>query len=404
VIIYGIPTQRNLRLENVFEKVKEIINYVRGRGDEALIELTKKFDKVSIDSVVLDTDQLKRCCRDLDQAITKSINKVFSFLWRFHEKTLPRNMVFEIDGVILGYIWRSVESVGVYVPGGRKSYPSSLMMCGIPAKVAGVEKLYVASPPLLNGCVNPAVAYISLELGVEEVYRVGGAQAIAALAYGTETVKKVAKIVGPGNIYVQAAKFLVQDVVSIDGVEGPTELVVVADESADPHLVALDMMSQAEHGVEALVVLLTTSSNLANKVSQILGNDKDHVYYIATVKSIDEAIELVNKLAPEHLSLHISSYEKYIDKVVNVGAISIKNEAPALIDYIGPNHVLPTNSWAKSRGALSVYDFLKPISIVVNSSSIDRELLDSVISLARYEGFEIHSRSIGVRYGYRHGD
>jgi histidinol dehydrogenase len=401
MIVRGIPTQRSLRLEKVLNIVKEIINYVRSRGDEALIELTKKFDKVSIETVALDRDQLKRCCKDLDQGVAKSIDRIFNTLWRFHEKTLPRDMVFEVDGVVLGYIWRSVESVGIYAPGGRKSYPSSLMMCGIPAKVAGVKKLYVASPPLQNGCINPAIAYISLKLEVEEVYRVGGAQAIAALAYGTKSVKKVSKVVGPGNVYVQAAKLLVQDVVSIDGVEGPTELVVVADEYADPHLVALDMMSQAEHDVETLVALLTTSSDLAEKVSQILDKDKEHVYYIAVVKSVDEAINIVNELAPEHLSLHISNYEKYLDKVMNVGAISVGNEAPALIDYIGPNHVLPTSGWAKSRGALSVYDFLKPVSIIMNSSSIDRDLLDSVITLARYEGFEIHGRSIGVRYGYR---
>jgi histidinol dehydrogenase len=398
-VIRKLPTQRQLRFENILDNVKDIISNVKNEGDKALIELTKKFDKVSIDSVVLDIDQLKKCCSDLDQAIAKSINEILDFLWKFHERTLPRDAVFEVRGVMLGYIWRSIESVGIYVPGGRKSYPSSLMMCGIPAKVAGVKKLYVASPPLPNGCVNPAVAYLSLMLGVEEVYRVGGAQAIAALAYGTETVKKVYKIVGPGNIYVQAAKFLVQEVVSIDGIEGPTELVVVADDTANPRYVAFDMMSQAEHGIDTLVVLITTSRDVADKVSQILDNDKDHVYFVTIASGIEEAIDLVNKLAPEHLSLHVANPEKYLGKVINVGAISIKEEPPAMIDYIGPNHVLPTNGWARSRGALSVYDFLKPISIILSSSAITKDLLDAVINLAKYEGFDSHSRSIGVRFG-----
>ncbi|MEM1541710.1 MAG: histidinol dehydrogenase [Ignisphaera sp.] len=398
-IYYRFPNVRPLELEKVLDVVKNTIEYVRKYGDKALKEFTKKFDGVDIDTIAIDRQYLLKCCKDLEPGLKKSIDIVHDILFKIHELHLPKDVIVEVEGVRLGYVWRSIDNVGIYVPGGKKSYPSSLLMAGVPAKVAKVKKMYVASPPMPDGCVNPAVAYVALKLDVDEVYRIGGAQAIAALAYGTESVKKVDKIVGPGNIYVQAAKFLVQDAVAIDGVEGPTELVVVADESADPEMVSIDMMAQAEHGQGTFIVLISNSKKLIQEVGKILEQDKDHDYYIVEVSSIDEAIDIVNTIAPEHLSLHVAQPQKYLNYISNVGAISLGKEPPALIDYIGPNHILPTNRWATSKGALSVYDFLKPLSIILDSSSIKREVIQAVLQLAEYEGFKIHSKSIGVRFG-----
>ncbi|MEM4514377.1 MAG: histidinol dehydrogenase [Ignisphaera sp.] len=394
----GLPSSRPLEIEKVLDVVKGIVDYVKSFGDKALIEFTKRFDGVEIDSVTLDRDQLNKCCRDLDTSIKNALNKVYDFLVKVHELCKPRDIIVEINGVKLGYVWRSIESVGIYVPGGRKAYPSTLLMAGVPAKVAKVNKLYVTSPPTPNGCLNPAVAYLSILLEVEEVYRIGGAHAIAALAYGTESVKKVQKIVGPGNIYVQAAKYLVQQVVAIDGIEGPTELVVIADDNADPKTIAVDMMAQAEHGYGSMVALISVSEEVTLEVSKILEQDTDHDYYVAVVDDVMKAIDIANSLAPEHLSLHIRDAHKYIPYIVNAGAVSISREPPALIDYIGPNHILPTNRWATSRGALSVFDFLKPVSVILDSSSMDSDLLKSVILIAEYEGFSVHGRSVGLRF------
>lgn len=395
----SLPTSRPSGLEKVLDVVKDVIEYVKKCGDKALRELTKKFDGIDISRIAIDKDSLKECSKDLKPAVIQAIDKIYQLLVEINERSLPKDVVIDINGVRVGYIWRSIESVGIYVPGGRKSYPSSLLMAGVPAKVAKVRKIYVASPPISDHCVNPAVAYIAQMLEVEEVYNIGGAQAIAALAYGTESVKRVSKIVGPGNIYVQAAKFLVQDVVAIDSIEGPTELVVIADDSSDPKRVALDMMAQAEHGYDTFIVLITNSENVSLEVSRILEIDVNHNYYVVTVKDIDHAIDLANSLAPEHLSLHVSNPEKYLEKVTNAGAISLGSTPPALIDYIGPNHILPTNTWARSRGALSVYEFLKPISVIFDSANINRHLLEAVRTLARYEGFEVHYKSVGVRFG-----
>lgn len=394
-----LPSSRFLELKKVLDIVKDIIDYVKECGDKALIELTKKLDNVDIRRIAVDRDSLKNCCRDLKLEVRRAIDKIYEFLTEIHTALLPKDSIFNINGVKLGYIWRSIDRVGVYVPGGKKGYPSTLLMAGAPAKVAKVKRMYVASPPTTSECVNPAIAYIAQLLEVDEVYNVGGAQAIAALAYGTESVKKVDKIVGPGNIYVQAAKFLVQDVVAIDGIEGPTELVVVADESADPQLIALDMRAQAEHGYGTFIVLITDSKRIAQEVAEILSADRDHDYYVVTVEGIDKAIELANNLAPEHLSLYVSSAKDIVESIVNAGAISMGGEPPALVDYLGPNHILPTNRWARSRGALSVYDFLKPISVILDSKNIDQEILGSVKTLAKYEGFETHIKSIGVRFG-----
>jgi len=398
-VLRGLPDRRSVDIADALDRVREVIDYVKRYGDKALVELTKKYDGIDVGGIALEYDELKDMASRLDVRVRMAIDRVCEFLEGFYRHIIPRDHIVTLDGIRLGMAWRSVDRVGIYVPGGIRGYPSTLLMAGIPARIAGVREIYAATPPLKDGSINAATAYISLKLGLSRVYRIGGAQAIAAMAYGTESVVKVDKIVGPGNIYVQAAKFLVQDAVAIDGIEGPTELIVIADEYADPWKIALDMMAQAEHGIHSLIALLTPSHEIADKVSGILSMDEHHKYYIDIVRDIDEAIDAVNRIAPEHLALHVRNWEVYIGMIRNAGAISAGDTPPALIDYIGPNHILPTGGWARSRGCLSIYDFLKPVSILLDAGSAPGDLIEAVRILSEYEGFVTHSKSVGVRYG-----
>jgi len=396
-VVHGIPKQSQYDVSSVLSYVRQIVDDVRRRGDTALIEYTKKFDGVDIDSVELGSDAKIKCLEGLDNEVKNAIDTVYELLTKFYEEFKPRDFQVELGGVKLGIMWKPIGSVGIYVPGGRKPYPSTLLMAGVPAQVAKVHRIYVASPPNKIGCVDPAIIYVSQLINAQSIYRVGGAQIIAAMAYGTETVKKVDKIVGPGNIYVQAAKIIVRDVVEIDGVEGPTELVIIADESADPNQVALDMMAQSEHGLESPIVLITTSQKLALAVENLIKDSKG-TFYIHVVESLEEALAIANELAPEHLSLHINEAYKVLSSIDNAGAISAGTSPPALIDYIGPNHILPTNRWSRVRGALTVYDFLKPIAILFDDKNIDKKILRAAETLARYEGFDFHAKSIVMRH------
>ncbi|QGA54652.1 histidinol dehydrogenase [Sulfolobus sp. E5-1-F] len=397
MISYSLPNERPNDFSRVIPVVKDIIESVRARGDKALYELTEKLDKVKIDNIKASEEELKTQASKLDSKVKQAIDMAYDQLKAFHEMLVPPNIGGGYRGISFGVVWKSIERIGIYVPSGKYSYPSTLLMAGIPAKVAKVKEIYVASPPTQEGTVNPALAYVAIKLGVNEVYKVGGAQAIAALAYGTESVKKVYKIVGPGNVYVQAAKFLVSNVVGIDGIEGPTELVIIADETAKPDYIALDMKAQAEHGPDTYIVLLSSDEELLRKVEEKIKDDKK-VYYIIKTKNLDEAIEIVNKIAPEHLSLYVKDAYALMDKVVNAGAISLGNTPPAIIDYVaGPNHILPTNGWARVRGGITVYDFIKP-TMYASIRDINKQLLEASISLANYEGFVIHGKSIGARY------
>ncbi|BDB97363.1 histidinol dehydrogenase [Saccharolobus caldissimus] len=366
-------------------------------GDKALYEFTEKFDKIKISNIKVNKEEIEIQASKLDNKIKKAIDIIYEQLKTFHQITMPPNIGGGFQGISFGILWKSIERVGIYVPGGKYAYPSTLLMAGVPAKVAGVKEIYVATPPSSESALNPALAYISIKLGVTEIYKVGGAQAIAALAFGTESVKKVDKIVGPGNIYVQAAKYLVSNVVGIDGIEGPTELVIIADETAKAEHVTLDMKAQAEHGENTFIVLLSHSEELIREIESKLKDDSG-TYYIIKTKDIDESIELANIIAPEHLSLYVKEPLSVINRINNAGAISLGITPPALIDYAaGPNHILPTNGWARIRGGLTVYDFLKPI-MYANLREVNKELFESSIILANYEGFVIHGKSIGVRY------
>ncbi len=396
-LLYSLPEKRLSDFSGILDKVRAIIENVRKNGDKAILQYEELFDGVKLSSIKVDYKTLEDYSERLPNDIKYFIDLIYVNLQNFYEAMKPKGFELNKGKSKVGLIWKAIERIGIYVPGGRHPYPSSLLMAGIPARVAGVKEIYVATPPTKEGGVDPAIAYISLKLNVREVYLMGGAQAIAAFAYGTETVKKVYKIVGPGSVYVQAAKFLVRDVVEIDGIEGPTELVVIADDSANPRNVLNDLIAQGEHGKDTLLVLISTSERLIDEIGKMAKDyDSDNTIYIVKVNSIDEAIKLVNEIAPEHLSLNVKDADKYLDQIENVGAVSLYDSPPASIDYgIGPNHILPTNGWAKVRGGLTVYDFLKPI--MYYGGEIDKELIKAFVALANYEGFVIHGKSIGER-------
>ncbi len=402
MIYYSLPQRRPNDFSNVIPTVKEIIQKVKEKGDSALYELTENFDKVKVNSIKVNPKELEDQASRLDEKVAKALDLIYDQIRAFHETTVPPNIGGGLRGISFGILWKSIEKIGIYVPGGRHSYPSTLLMAGVPAEVAGVKEIYFASPPNPKGEIDPALAYVALKLKIKEAYKIGGAQAIAALAYGTESVKKVDKIIGPGNIYVQAAKYLVSSEVGIDGIEGPTELVIIADESADPINVYFDMLAQAEHGSNTFIVLLSHSDELISKINEKLisenyGNTND--YYIIKTKDLEESIRIANQIAPEHLSLYVKNYDVVVNKISNAGAISLGSTPPALIDYsAGPNHILPTNEWARIRGGVTVYDYLKPI-MYANSIEPNNEIIEASMVLANYEGFIMHGKSIGVRYG-----
>jgi len=389
-----IPTRRLETLTDVLSKVEEILRRVRNEGDNALTQLALQFDGVELNNLEAERWELEEGAERLDPEVKRSIDTVWNQLESFHSLMKPPSMGGGRSGIEYGVNWVPIDRVGIYVPGGRKTYPSTLMMTGIPARVAGVKEIYVCTP--VKTSVDPAIAYIALKLNVDGVYKVGGAQAIGALAYGTQTIKKVDKIVGPGNVFVQAAKYLVSAEVGIDGIEGPTELVVIADEIANPTRVALDLMAQGEHGPGSVLVLISPSEALLNKVEELL--PQEGTFYLIKSSDLEEAVNVANELAPEHLSLYVRNADELLRHVRNAGAITVGDTPPALLDYsAGPDHVLPTSGWARFRGGLTVYDFLKGIAYV-RSKNPDRELIRAAMKLAEYEGFTVHSRSMGVRY------
>lgn len=398
MIEYKLPESRIVSFsEDILKKVEGIVNDVRNRGDMALIEYAEKFDGVKLtkESIKVNQQEVLEQAGKISDELRKSIDIIAEQLKEFHLSTMPPQMGGGKNGIEFGVLWKPVERVGIYVPGGKKLYPSTLLMAGIPALIAGVREIYVASP--IKDKIDPVIAYIAVKLGIKEIYRIGGAQAISALAYGTENVKKVDKIVGPGNIYVQVAKYIVSKDVGVDGIEGPTELVIIADETANPRHVADDLMAQGEHGETSLLVLITTSEKMLKEVEKMLSLEKGK-FYLILAKDIEEAIDYANRIAPEHLSLQIKSPRDILKNVKNAGAITLGSTPPALIDYsAGPDHILPTNGWSQFKGGLTVYDFLKPI-MYAYSDSPSKELINAGITIAKYEGFEVHARSISDRY------
>lgn len=410
--------ERNVALDDALvNQVAVIIREVRERGDEALIDYTARFDGFDLEpgSLRIGQETLQRAALKTDPGVVVALREAIRRVRAFHEFELQHSWEKETeDGVRLGQRITPIDSAGMYVPGGTAGYPSSVVMNVVPAQIAGVKRIVAATPPRSLE-QNPAVAAALVELGVSEVYAIGGAQAIAALAYGTESVPRVDKITGPGNRYVAAAKKLVFGVVGIDSLAGPSEVVIIADDSACASFVASDLLAQAEHGEDASVVLVTTSELLAAEVtveveSQALDLarrpmiEKSLARYgvIIIVEDLRQACALVNDLAPEHLQIMARSEEVENEIALGIhhaGAIFFGAQTPAAAgDYLaGPNHVLPTSGAARFSSALGVYDFLKRTSILRFSATQLRSTATHIAALARAEGLEAHARSALIR-------
>ena len=394
--------------------VSEIIEEVRKRGDAALIEYAARFDQVNLDASDLrvSSDTLQQSAAKVDRTVLAGLREAIRNVRAFHQRQCEKSWEQTDDNqTLLGQRITPIESVGLYVPGGTAAYPSSVVMNVVPAKVAQVERIVVTTPPdtVRN---NPAVAAALLELEVEEVYAVGGAQAIAALAFGTETIRPVDKITGPGNKYVAAAKKLVFGVVGIDSIAGPSEVVIVADESARADFIAADLLAQSEHGEDASAVLITTSETLAKDVvaevveqsstlprRAIVEESLSNYGAILVVADLTEACGIVNELAPEHLQLLTCDNNQFAQKIKHAGAIFLGEYSPEAVgDYFaGPNHVLPTGRTARFSSALGVYDFVKRTSLIGYSKTAMTAAADTIAALAEAEGLQAHARSALIR-------
>ena len=398
------------------DKVQAIIDDVRERGDEALFEMTKRFDGADLnaDNIRVTQAEIDEAYTLVDASLIEVIRKAMTNIRVYHEKQRQYGWFDTTsDGTILGQKVTPLQSTGVYVPGGKAAYPSSVLMNVIPAKVAGVEKIVMVTPPGKDGKVNPGTLVAAHEAGADEIYKVGGAQAIAALAFGTASVPKVDKIVGPGNIYVALAKKAVYGYVSIDSIAGPSEILVIADETANPRYVAADLLSQAEHDELASAILVTTSEKLAGEVQKeiegftqvlsrkaIIEKSLENYGHILIASSIDEAVEIANEIASEHLEIVTANPFEVMTKIRNAGAIFIgENSSEPLGDYFaGPNHILPTNGTAKFFSPLSVDDFVKKSSIIYYSREALAAKKDDIIQFAKAESLTAHANSIAVRF------
>ncbi|MFK9090149.1 histidinol dehydrogenase [Bacillus salipaludis] len=393
--------------------VKNIISDIRDRGDEALRVLTEKFDRVTLSSFSVTKNEIEAAYGEVDEGLITIIREAAENIRSFHEKQLrPSWMTTEENGTILGQKITPLDSVGVYVPGGTAAYPSSVLMNVIPAKVAGVKRIVMVSPPGNDGKLPAAVLVAAQEAGVEEIYKIGGAQAIAALAYGTESIAAVDKITGPGNIYVALAKREVFGDVDIDMIAGPSEIAVLADETARADEVAADLLSQAEHDPRACSVLVTPSLELAEKVSaevakqlallprqEIAARSIADLGAIYVTTDLDEAVETVNQLAPEHLEIITENAMELLGKIRHAGAIFVgRYSSEPVGDYFaGPNHVLPTNGTARFSSPLNVDDFQKKSSVIVYSKMALKENGAKIAAFARKEGLEAHARAVEIR-------
>ena len=398
------------------DRVQSIIDDVKENGDEAIFRLTRQFDgaEISASNIRVTAAEIEEAYTRVDPGLIEVIRRAIANIRSYHEKQ-KRNSWFDstAEGTLLGQKITPLASTGVYVPGGKAAYPSSVLMNIIPAKVAGVEKIVMVSPPGKDGKLNPGTLVAANEAGADEIYKVGGAQAIAALAYGTESVPKTDKIVGPGNIYVALAKKAVYGFVSIDSIAGPSEVLVIADETANPRWVAADLLSQAEHDELASAILVTTSEVVAKKVaeeidgflnilsrSNIIRSSLDNYGHILIAQNLDEAIEIANEIASEHLEIVTKDPFEVMTKIRNAGAIFIgEYSSEPLGDYFaGPNHILPTNGTAKFFSPLSVDDFVKKSSIIYYSRQALKRDADDIITFAEAESLTAHANSIKVRF------
>lgn len=399
--------------------VAAILADVKEKGDEAVFDYTKRFDGADINAVniVVTKEEIDEAYSLVDEQLVEVIRKALVNIREYHAKQKQYSWFDSTpNGTILGQKVTPLNRVGVYVPGGKAAYPSSVLMNIIPAKVAGVSQIIMTTPPGKDGRVNPGTLVAANEAGVDVIYKVGGAQAIAAMAYGTDSIRKVDKIVGPGNIYVALAKKAVYGHVSIDSIAGPSEILVIADETANPRYVAADLLSQAEHDEMASAILITTSEELADKVSkeidsfvaelsrsEIITKSLENYGYILIAKDIDEAVETANEIASEHLEIVTKDPFTVMTKIRNAGAIFLgEYSSEPLGDYFaGPNHVLPTNGTAKFFSPLGVDDFIKKSSIISYSREALEPIHEDIIKFANAERLTAHANSIKVRFEHK---
>lgn len=400
--------------KNVVPTVSEIIENVRENGDDAVREYTLKFDGNAPVKTEITSDEIDTLIEKCDPKYISTVKKAAENIADFHKRQLKQSwLTTKSNGVIMGQRVRGLKRVGIYVPGGTAAYPSSVLMNAVPAKIAGVEEIIMCTPPQKDGTPNPNIIAAAKIAGVDRIFLMGGAQAIAALAYGTQTVPKVDKIVGPGNIFVATAKKLLYGTVDIDMIAGPSEILIIADNTANPKFLAADLMSQAEHDRLASSILLTDSADIAEKTKielasqmqnlsrkEIIESSLDNFGAIIVCSDMNQAIEFANELAPEHLEVCCSNPMEYIGKLDNAGSVFLGNYSPEpLGDYFaGPNHVLPTSGTARFFSPLSVDSFVKKSSFIYYTEDALKNDADDVIRFANTEGLTAHANSIKVRF------
>ncbi len=404
---------RSVSSFNVEETVTDIIADVRKNKDEALLKYTRRFDCPDITSIKVTKEEIKEASESIEPAFMKVLKKAARNIRLFHEKQKRTSFIInDKSGVVMGQRITAIDSVGLYVPGGTASYPSTVLMDAIPAKIAGVKRIVMVTPPNKDGSIDPAILAAAKIAGVDEIYKIGGAQAVAALAYGTETVPAVHKIVGPGNAFVAEAKKQVFGKVAIDMIAGPSEILVVADEKSDPRHIAADLLSQAEHDKMASAVLVTNSLSLAEAVQEEIEEQLPHLIReeiarasidnngkIIISDTLDAAFEIANELAPEHLELCVDNPFDCLDKIRHAGSVFMGRNCPeALGDYLaGPNHTLPTSGTAKFSSPLSVDDFIKKTQYTYFTKEALADVAYDVFRFANKEGLTAHAKSAVIR-------
>jgi len=398
----------------IVEIVTNIINAVKEQGDDAVREFTVRFDGSVPKRTVIEKEELNSYLDIVDDDFKQALYNAKENIYNFHIRQAQQSWLrTEENGVIMGQRVRGLHRVGIYVPGGTAAYPSSVLMNAIPAKIAGVKEIIMVTPPGKDGSPNPDIMAAAAVAGVDKVFLVGGAQAVAALAYGTEKIPKVDKIVGPGNIFVATAKKLLYGVVDIDMVAGPSEILIVADKTAQPAFLAADLMSQAEHDKLASAILLTTSTDIAKATAreidrqikflerqEIIAESLDKFGEIIVCENLDQAIEFANELAPEHLEMCVEEPLRYIGRLDNAGSVFLGNYSPEPLGdyYAGPNHVLPTSGTARFFSPLSVDSFVKKSSFIYYTEAELSKAKDDIVKLADTEGLTAHANSIKVRF------
>ena len=392
------------------QAVRKIVSEVRDRGDRALFDLTLKIDGIKLATLEVSKEQIANARQKADEALVSALKLAAGRIEAFH-RVQKNNIWHEIAGADSGQLIRPLERVGIYVPGGTASYPSTVLMTAIPARVAGVKEIILVTPPKSDGAVSPATLVAADIAAVDRIFSLGGAQAIAALAYGTESIPRVDKICGPGNIFVVLAKKLVYGAVDIDGLHGPSEVLIIADEKAEPEYCAADLLAQAEHDPLASAILITTSLSFADEVNkemtqqlkslsrQAIAAESLDRGIIAIVDSLDEAVELANLYAPEHLLLMVENAASYLGKITNAGCVIVGRDATVVLgDYVaGPSHVLPTGGTARFSSALNITDFIKFINTITVDKAGLQKLGKAASVMARAEGFDGHAQAIEKR-------